>query len=61
MAWTEIKPIKSSTHLENSLEYITKDEKTLNKNLIDSHNCSSNPKQAELAFENTRLRAVWLN
>lgn len=58
MAWTEIKPIKSSTHLENSLEYITKDEKTLNKNLIDSHNCSSNPKQAELAFENTRLRAI---
>ena len=61
MAWTEIKPIKSSTHLENSLEYITKDEKTLNKNLIDSHNCSSNPKQAELAYENTLLRADWLN
>lgn len=58
MAWTEIKPIKSSTHLENSLEYITKDEKTLNKNLIDSHKCFSNPKQAELAFENTRLRAI---
>lgn len=58
MSYDEIKPIKSGTHLSNSLEYITKDIKTANKKYVDSYGCSSDFKLAEAAFEITRLNAV---
>ena len=58
MSYDEIKPIKSGTHLSNSLEYITKDIKTANKKYVDSYGCSSDFKLAAAAFESTRLNAV---